>query len=106
MLAVGAASAPLLAGCGAIDPPRTALAVRSARWVGPEAVALTLECAELESAEVDPTAGVDGIPLVTAWGAPRLGRCDTQLVVPVPPTATRIDDAATGMVVDLPPRPT
>lgn len=93
-----------LAGCGA-DEGRTALAVESASWNDADALVLELECAELDEVDLEPGAGVDGLPLLTAWGEPKLGRCTTTVIVEVPPGTTRIDDAATGMVVDLPPRP-
>ena len=60
------------------------------------------ECAEVSKASVEADAGVDGIPLVTVWGHPQVGRCRTEVVVTVPAGTTRIEDAATGMVVDLP----
>ncbi|QXC62799.1 hypothetical protein KSP35_08475 [Aquihabitans sp. G128] len=105
LLALAAVALVLgLAGCGAHEG-RTALAVRSTRWVGPDELAVTVECAEVSSADVEPGKGVDGLPLLTVWGEPSMGRCASQLVIPVPPGVDRIDDAATGMVVDLPPRP-
>lgn len=93
-----------LTGCGA-DEGRTALAIESTSWNEQGELVLELECADTSEVEVTPGAGVDGLPLVTAWGEPALGRCRTTVVVPVGPDVTRIDDAATGMVVDLPPRP-
>ena len=104
VVVVVAAATGLLAGCGA-DDGRTALAVRSTRWSGPTGLAITVECAHLDSYTFEPGAGIDGLPLLTAWVEPELGRCTTRIVVPVPAGVTRIDDAATGMVVDLPPRP-
>ncbi|CAN5514647.1 hypothetical protein BH10ACT1_BH10ACT1_32500 [soil metagenome] len=93
-----------LAGCGR-DEGRTALAVRSTRWVSPTELAVTVECAELGTLDLEPGAGIDGLPLLTVWGDPQVGRCAPRIVVPIPAGVTRIDDAATGMVVDLPPRP-
>jgi hypothetical protein len=101
---LGALAVGGLAGCGA-DEGRTALAIRSTAWNGRGELVVTLECAEDHEVDVAPTAGVDGIPLVTAWGQPALGRCATRFVVPVAPGVDRVEDAATGMVVDLPPRP-
>lgn len=97
----------LLAGCGPSED-HTALAVDHLEWTAPPAgengpwLRLDTECAEVSEASVEPGAGVDGVPLVTVWGRPRVGRCRTELVVPVPSGTTRIEDAATGRVVDLP----
>lgn len=93
-----------LTGCGA-DEDRTALAVRSTRWNERGELAVTVECAEVAGREVRPGAGVEGLPLVTLWGRPKIGRCRTEVTLPLPDGTSRIDDAATGKVVDLPPRP-
>ncbi len=94
----------MTAGCGA-DEGRTALAVRSARWSERGDLVLTVECAELDTVDVEPGAGVDDLPLVTIWGRPKFGRCAPSVAVALPSGTTSIDDAATALVVDLPPRP-
>ncbi|HEX2578553.1 MAG TPA: hypothetical protein VHK88_19575 [Aquihabitans sp.] len=92
------------AGCGA-DGRRTALAVQEARWTATGEVVVTFECSEALEVAVEPGRGTEGVPLVTAWGEPQVGRCARQAVLAVPPGTTRLDDAATGMVVDLPAPP-
>jgi hypothetical protein len=92
-----------LAGCGA-DEDRTALAVRSARWTEQGELVVIVECAKVTEREVRPGAGVEGLPLVTLWDRPRVGGCRTEVTLPVPTGTTRIEDAATGKVVDLPQR--
>lgn len=96
-----------MVGCGPSEDG-TALAVEHPQWIadtsGGEGSALRFdtECADVSKAIVETGGGVDGMPLVTVWGRPRLGRCQTEVVVTVPVGTTRIEDAATGMVVDLP----
>lgn len=104
--AVVAAGLMLVVGCG---PPEdtTALAVEHPQWVagpGVEGPSLSVdtECADISTSTVEIDAGVDGVPLVTVWGHPRVGRCRIEVVVTVPEGTTRIEDAATGMVIDLP----
>jgi len=92
-----------LSGCGA-DGQRTALAIRSTSWDDEGRLVLQFECAEVDSVDVEPGAGEAGIPLVTAWGEPTLGRCAPEVAVSVAAGVDRIDDATTGMVVDLAPR--
>ena len=97
----------LMIGCGPADD-RTALAVDHPRWVtvgsGDEGSSLRFvtECADVDEVLVEPEAGVDGLPLVTVWGHPRVGRCRPEVEVTVPAGTTRLEDGTTGMVVDLP----
>lgn len=97
----------LVVGCGASEE-RIALAVEHPQWItvanGPQGASLRFdtECADVAEISVEPGAGVDGVPLVTVWGRPRTGRCRPEVVVTVPPGTTRVEDATTGMVVDLP----
>ena len=97
----------LMVGCGPSDD-LTALAVDHPRWiaVGPgeqgSSLRLVTECADVVEVSVEPEAGVEGLPLVTVWGHPRLGRCRPEVVVTVPAGTTRFEDGTTGMVVDLP----
>ncbi|MEO6989285.1 MAG: hypothetical protein ABI239_11635 [Aquihabitans sp.] len=107
LAAVGSAvGLVLLFGCGPSEDP-TALAVEHPQWVaaasedGPS-LRFDTECADVSKATVEAAGGVEGIPLVTVWGRPRMGRCRTEVVVTVPAGTARIEDAATGMVVDLP----
>lgn len=96
-----------LAGCGR-DEERTALAVHSPRWTldaarsADPSLLLETECAEVFEVTVEAGAGVEGVPLVTVWGRPTLGRCLTEVVIEVPEGTTRVEDAATGTVVDVP----
>lgn len=93
-----------LTACGPGDA-RVALAIHDARWTGPDTVTVTVECSTDVSASVAPAAGTDGLPLVTIGGHPVDGRCWTPVPLVLPPGTTRVDDATTGMVVVLPPRP-
>ncbi|MCB0978016.1 MAG: hypothetical protein KDB02_11220 [Acidimicrobiales bacterium] len=101
-LAVGLAVCA--AGCGT-DVGRTALVPHHPRWVSPSTVRVTVECSDHVRVTVEPGSGVDLLPLVTIWGDPNRNRCQTQVDLEVPPGTTRIDDAASGRVIDLPPRP-
>lgn len=92
----------VLTACGARED-RTALAIRSTRWNAAGDLTVTVECAEIASTDVRPGAGVDGLALITIWGRPKVGRCHPEIAFALPAETTRIDDAATGMVVDLPP---
>ncbi len=98
-----AVSALGLTACGA-GPERTALAITETTWTPDGRLVLGFECAELDSVDVEPGEGIDGLPLITAWGRPTVGRCTTEVTIPVPEGTTRIDDATTGQIVDLPPR--
>lgn len=97
----------VVGGCGPSEE-RIALAVENPQWVtvadGSEGPSLRFdtECADVAEISLEPGAGVDGVPLVTVWGRPRTGRCRTEVTVTVPPGTTRVEDATTGMVVDLP----
>ena len=97
----------LLVGCGPSEA-RTALAIEHPSWVtvGSDAEGSTLrfvtECADVVEVSVQPDVGVDGLPRVTVWGHPRIGRCRPEVVVVVPAGTTRLEDGTTGMVVDLP----
>jgi hypothetical protein len=94
----------VVVGCGA-EQPRTALVATEPRWVDASRVEVRVECATEVTSTVQPGAGVDGLPLVTVWGHPKAGRCTVPVTLDLPPGTARIDDAASGMVVDLPPRP-
>jgi len=105
--ALGAAvlvAAPSLGGCSRAHE-RTALVATSPRWLGVDRIEVEVECAARVEASVRPGAGHDGLPLVTVWGEPRAGRCRVPVALDLPAGTERIDDAASGMVVDLPPRP-
>ncbi len=97
----------LLVGCGPSEE-RTALAIEHPRWVtvgsGAEGSMLRFvtECADVAEVSMEPDAGVDGLPRVTVWGRPQVGRCQPEVVVKVPAGTTRLEDGTTGMVVDLP----
>lgn len=103
-LVVVAGIAGLLGGCGRPDEASTALALEDPTWAGPERVIGFVECAEDVRVRVEPGAGVEGLPLVTVSGRPKLGRCRPAVVVDVPAGTTRLEDAASGTVVDLPAR--
>lgn len=104
MLALGLLATVGSAGCRA-DESHTALAIESMRWVDADHLAVGFECAEVESTDLHPWAGVDNLPLLTAWGTPKVGTCTSEVVFEVHPSFTRFTDAATGGVVALPPRP-
>ena len=84
-------------GCGT-DEAGTALAIRSTRWNPSGRLVATTECAEIERASVVGTE-------VWITGQPNVGRCSPEVVLLVPPGTRSVTDAATGTVVDLPPRP-
>jgi hypothetical protein len=95
IVAVLAAVAPA---CSRTD--RTALAIQTATWRGPDTLELTTECAT----EVDVAVDADGeLPRITVWGEPAVGRCHPQVTVVVPAGTHRVVDGTTSMVVDLPP---
>ena len=96
-------AAAALAGCGGGEQ-HVALAVRDTAWVSATELAVTTECAEVTEATFEPAAGAQPATL-TIWGDPKLGTCDPALVIPVPAGTTKVVDAASSEVVDLPPRP-
>lgn len=96
--------AGVLGGCGRPDEAGTALAITDPDWSATGRFVGRVECADHVAVRVEPGAGVEGVPLVTATGRPKLGRCRPTVVVDLPTGTTRIEDAATGTVVDLPTR--
>lgn len=97
------AAGGLLAGCGG-DEERVALAIEEVRWTDDGRLELETECAELDGVPWVTTEG-DAPPTVTIWGAPKVGTCATTVEIEVAPGVTKLVDAATSQVVDLPPRP-
>ena len=91
------------AACGGGEE-RVALAIDSVAWRDDGRLEVRTECAELVE---EPTValGDDGVPVITLWGAPQVGTCTTTAVVEVPPGTTKVVDATTSQVVDLPPTP-
>lgn len=93
-----------LAGCGHPGEGGTALALADPRWDGPQRIIVTVECAQDVVAQVEPGAGTEGLPLVTIDGRPKVGRCRPEVALDIPAGTTRVEDAATGTVIDLPAR--
>jgi hypothetical protein len=94
-----------LAGCGS-EVGRTALVPRNPRWISPTTLQVDVECADRLTVKVAIGAGTEQLPLVTIWGEPNREGCWTPVVLTLPPGTERLDDAASGTVVDLPPAPT
>jgi hypothetical protein len=92
-----------LTGCGGGEE-RVALAIDEVEWVDATQLVVRTECAEIDEATFLPATG-DAPATMTIWGAPKLGTCQPQVVVPVAAGTTKVVDAATSQVVDLPPRP-
>ena len=93
-----------LAGCGGGEE-HVALAIADTSWNTRGELVVSTECADITEAEFVPSA--DGGPAtMTIWGDPKLGTCSPTIVVPVAPETTKVVDAASSEVVDLPPRPT
>jgi hypothetical protein len=101
LTAVAAASA--LTGCG--SDGRTALAIDEVTWHGPGALRITTECSTEVEVEVGVDHGGSGLPEVTVWGRPSIGRCRPAVTVRVPRGTTRIVDGTTSLVIDLPEPP-
>lgn len=91
-----------LGACGRPDESGTAPAITDPAWAADGRLVGHVECADRIEVSVEAGAGVEGVPLVTATGRPKLGRCRPTVTVDVPAGTTRIEDAATGTVVDLP----
>lgn len=93
-----------LVGC-APDVGRTALVPRNPRWASPTTLQVDVECADHLSVSVVVGGGIEQLPLVTVWGEPNRDGCWTPVVLTLPPDTGRIDDAASGTVIDLPTPP-
>lgn len=100
---LAAAPATALVACGG-DEDRVALAIERTRWVDATTLELGTECADLEGG-VWVTSRGEEPPEVTVWGSPRVGTCTATTEIQLVPGVTKIVDAATSQVVDLPPRP-
>ncbi len=96
--------AAAMTGCGRPDEGGTALALEDPTWAGTQRVVGSVECADDVQVRVEPGTGTEGLTLVTATGRPKVGRCRVAAVIDLPPGTTRIEDAATGTVIDLPAR--
>ena len=92
-----------LAGCGGGEE-RVALAITETEWVDGTRLVVRTECADIDEATFTPGEG-DQPATMTIWGAPKLGTCQPQIVVPVASGTAKVVDAATSQVVELPPRP-
>ena len=101
IVAVGLA---LVTACAPSDG-RTALAAREPRWRTPGVLVVEVECADDVDARVDPRRGVHGTPLVTIWGTPNRDGCWTEVDLWLLPGTIAVEDAATGTLLELPPRP-
>lgn len=97
LLLAAAALTVGLAGCGA-DEDGTALAVRQLRWDPDGGLVAVTECADIHQIVVVGTE-------VWIRGRPKVGRCHPAVALRLPAGSRAITDAATGMVVDVPPRP-
>lgn len=87
----------------ACTPPGTNhLELRSPIRLDGRTVEVNVECADAVTAEVENGAGIDGIPLVTVTGDPTFGRCRVPVRLDLPEGTVAIEDAATGMVLELP----
>lgn len=93
----------VVSGCGA-KAGRTALVANEPQRLGNGQVQVMVECASSVEATVRAGAGVEALPLVTIWGRPRAGRCQIPVRLDLPPETTRFDDAASGMVINIPGR--
>lgn len=81
------------------------MAIDSIAWSGPNALVLTTECATDVSATVGIDAGGSEVPQISVTGDPQVGRCSPTATVTVPAGTTKVIDAATSQVIDLPPTP-
>jgi hypothetical protein len=88
----------MVAGCGA-NEERVALSIVDTEWADDSHLVIYTECAELDDVEIDRTGELVEVSL---WGAPKFGRCRDRMVLSVEPGTTKITDAATSQVVDLP----
>jgi hypothetical protein len=101
--ALGLGLAATIPACGG-DEERVALAIEGTRWIDETTLELATECAELEGGVWVRSRGEEP-PEVTVWGSPRVGTCAATAEIRLVPGVTKIVDAATSQVVDLPPRP-
>ena len=103
-LVAAGASTLLLASCGT-DETGAVLAIDEATWAADGRLRLTTECAGDVAVELGADAGGSDLLQVTLRGEPKVGRCHPAVVVAVPAGTTKVIDAATSQVVDLPPAP-
>ena len=99
---VGIAALGVAAGCGGGERDVT-LAISEVRWQDPQTVVITTECAGEVRVEVGTDAGGSNSPQLSVFGDPKLGRCTPEVAVAVPEGTTKIVDAATSQVIELPP---
>ena len=89
----------MISACSSVGT--TVLAVESAVRSDAATIEVEVECADSVEASVEMDAGTEGHPLVTVRGEPRAGRCAVPVRVDLPADITAVEDAATGMVVEI-----
>lgn len=93
-------SVVLISAC--TSPGRNVLTVGSPVRLDARTVRVSVECADAVTTEIEVGAGVDGVPRVTVSGEPSFGRCRVPVELELPAGTSAIEDAATGMLLELP----
>lgn len=96
--AVGVVVVAILAGGGGGGEPRVALAVQRAERAG-DVVLLTVECADDLEVDQQPDPAGSGLPQITVWGSPKMGRCVPPVAVDALAGDEFVDGASSQVVI-------